>query len=66
MLGKPVEEEPEAALLNQKFDDERGGRGHEAEEEDDDEQVGWGTPLTLPWTVCKVGGWLHRRVALQD
>lgn len=42
MLGKPVEEEPEAALLNQKFNDGRGGRGHEAEEEDDDEQVGAG------------------------
>lgn len=41
MLGKPVEEEPEAALLNQKYDG-RGGRGHEAEEEDDDEQVGAG------------------------
>ncbi|PRW57006.1 hsp70-Hsp90 organizing 2 [Chlorella sorokiniana] len=38
MLGKPVEEEPEAALLNQKFDDGRGGGGHEAEEEEDDEQ----------------------------
>lgn len=41
MLGKPVEEEPDAALLNQKFDDGRGGRGHEAEEEEDDEQVGF-------------------------
>ena len=40
MLGKPVEEEPDAALLNQKFDDGRGGRGHDAEEEEDDEQVG--------------------------
>lgn len=36
MLGTPAEEEPEAALLKQKYDDGRSSRGEDA---DDDEKV---------------------------
>jgi hypothetical protein len=34
MLGKPAEEEPEAAVLNQKFDESKSGRDEDTEDDD--------------------------------